>query len=165
MFTTIDGFVSEWNQECRMTLEVMNALTDASLSQSIREDRRTLGQLAWHLVKSPQFMAQCGLAFEGPSEDEAIQRSAAAIADEYRRIGERLVHAVQTQWQDEDLAKSQVLFGQEWQNGATLRFTLMHQAHHRGQMTVLMSQAGLRVPGLYGPTYETWVERGMTPLV
>ena len=26
-----------------------------------------------------------------------------------------------------------------------------HQNHHRGQMTVLMRQAGLTVPGVYGP--------------
>ncbi|MCC3375179.1 DinB family protein [Cohnella sp. REN36] len=165
MFTTIEGFVSEWNQEYQITLNVMNALTDASLSQAIRGDRRTLGGLAWHLVESLGYMSQCGLSYEGPAKDEAIRQSAAAIAEEYRKLGERMVQAVQTQWKDEDLARTQMLFGEEWQNGATLRFTVMHQVHHRGQMTVLMSQAGLRVPDVYGPTYDTWVERGMTPLV
>ena len=32
----------------------------------------------------------------------------------------------------------------------------MHQCHHRGQMSVLMRQAGIRVPGIYGPAREEW---------
>jgi uncharacterized damage-inducible protein DinB len=29
-------------------------------------------------------------------------------------------------------------------------------------MTVLMRQAGLKVPGIYGPSREEWVKIGMT---
>ncbi|MDG0812635.1 DinB family protein [Cohnella rhizosphaerae] len=53
--------------------------------------------------------------------------------------------------------------GQSWINGDSLRFSLTHQAHRRGQMTVLMRQAGLRPPGLYGPIYEVWIAQGMAP--
>jgi uncharacterized damage-inducible protein DinB len=28
-------------------------------------------------------------------------------------------------------------------------------------MTVLMRQAGLKVPGIYGPSYEEWLQFGM----
>jgi uncharacterized damage-inducible protein DinB len=30
----------------------------------------------------------------------------------------------------------------------------MHQTHHRAQMMVLMKQAGLKVPGVYGPSED-----------
>jgi uncharacterized damage-inducible protein DinB len=40
-------------------------------------------------------------------------------------------------------------------------FLIQHQAHHRGQMTVLMRQAGLPVPGIYGPSKEEWANFGM----
>jgi len=40
---------------------------------------------------------------------------------------------------------------------------ITHQAHHRGQMTVLMRQAGLKVPGVYGPAREEWAAMGMPP--
>jgi len=36
-----------------------------------------------------------------------------------------------------------------------------HQAHHRGQMAVLIRQAGLRVPDVYGPAREDWAQWGM----
>ena len=40
---------------------------------------------------------------------------------------------------------------------------IRHQAHHRGQMTVLMRQAGLPVPGVYGPAREEWKAYGQEP--
>jgi len=40
----------------------------------------------------------------------------------------------------------------------------LHQAHHRGQMTVLMRQAGMKVPGVYGPSKEEWSAFGMEPM-
>lgn len=38
--------------------------------------------------------------------------------------------------------------------GKFLRMLIDHQTHHRGQMTVLLRQAGLTVPGVMGPTKE-----------
>lgn len=43
------------------------------------------------------------------------------------------------------------MYGEIWARGLTLFYLITHQAHHRGQMTVLMRQAGLPVPGIYGP--------------
>jgi uncharacterized damage-inducible protein DinB len=40
---------------------------------------------------------------------------------------------------------------------------MSHEIHHRGQMTVLMRQAGLKVPGVYGPSREEWTAYGMPP--
>ena len=52
------------------------------------------------------------------------------------------------------------MYGQRWTRGFTLHALLEHQIHHRGQMTVLMRQAGLRVPGIYGPAREDWASHG-----
>jgi uncharacterized damage-inducible protein DinB len=38
---------------------------------------------------------------------------------------------------------------------------IKHIVHHRGQMTVLMRQAGVQVPGIYGPAREEWSQMGM----
>jgi uncharacterized damage-inducible protein DinB len=38
---------------------------------------------------------------------------------------------------------------------------IKHIIHHRGQMTVLMRQAGLKVPGVYGPAREEWEKIGL----
>ena len=45
-------------------------------------------------------------------------------------------------------------------NSIFLMTLINHQNHHRGQMTVLMRQAGLTVPGVYG-SKEEWAAAGM----
>ncbi|MBW5448748.1 hypothetical protein GE107_22155 [Cohnella sp. CFH 77786] len=164
MFRKIGDFAAEWNRESAITLRVLEALTDESLKREIVPGRRTLGRLAWHLVESLHYMTALGLTFEAPAEGREVPASAAAIADRYRRISAALLDAVIAQWSDESLAETQTVMGEPYENGRSLSFTLAHQAHHRGQMTVLMRQAGVRLPDLYGPTYESWIEKGMEPL-
>jgi uncharacterized damage-inducible protein DinB len=53
------------------------------------------------------------------------------------------------------------MYGDEWPRGQALSALVLHQAHHRGQMTVLMRQAGLPVVGVYGPAREEWAAMGM----
>jgi uncharacterized damage-inducible protein DinB len=46
------------------------------------------------------------------------------------------------------------MYGEHWPRGLTLQALVFHEIHHRGAMTVLMRQAGLTVPGIYGPNRE-----------
>ena len=64
-------------------------------------------------------------------------------------------------WTDENLTDGILMYGETWTKGFALTCFLMHGAHHRGQMTVLMRQAGLKVHGVYGPAKEEWAEQGM----
>lgn len=164
MFTRVEDFAAEWTGEAELTASVLDALTDDSLGQEVVEGRRTLGQIAWHLVRSLHFMTNLGLVFDAPSGGEEAPASAALIASEYRRISRDLLHAVRMQWNDEALRESVMIDKEAWPNGSSLRYVIMHQSHHRGQMTVLMRQAGLRLPDVYGPTYDSWTEKGIAPL-
>ena len=38
-----------------------------------------------------------------------------------------------------------------------------HQTHHRGQLSVLMRQAGIAPPGPYGPAKEEWSNYNAPP--
>jgi uncharacterized damage-inducible protein DinB len=53
------------------------------------------------------------------------------------------------------------MYGETWKRGQTLLYLMLHNAHHRGQITVLMRQAGLPVVGIYGPAREEWEAMGM----
>lgn len=164
MFMTIESFAEEWEREAELTDRVLNGLTDESLRWQVAADRRTLGVLAWHLVTSIHFMTSLGLDFKGVDEGAKASESAEGIAAEYRRVSGAFLEAVKTQWTNDNLRETRAIAGEEWRNGDSFRYSLMHQAHHRGQMTVLMRQAGLRPPEIYGPTYETWIDKGMAPL-
>ncbi|SDO02188.1 Uncharacterized damage-inducible protein DinB (forms a four-helix bundle) [Paenibacillus sp. yr247] len=166
MFTTIQAFVDEWKKESTATQRVLDTLTDASLNQRIAPDFRSLGQLGWHIATTVhEMLSRTGLEFAAPEGEEHAPSSAKTIADTYRTSAAGLTSAIQSQWTDAKLAESSDMYGEQWLNATTLRIFISHEIHHRGEMIVLMRQAGLRVPDIYGPTREDWLERGMVPLV
>ncbi|HEX9083062.1 MAG TPA: DinB family protein, partial [Holophagaceae bacterium] len=94
------------------------------------------------------------------TEGEPIPARLSQIAAQYGRSADALLEAL-AGWDEAELQKEDTLFGHlRWKRGETLLALLMHQAHHRGQMTVLMRQAGLKVPEFYGPTKEAWSALG-----
>ncbi|MFC5471376.1 DinB family protein [Cohnella suwonensis] len=164
MFTSINEFVKEFESESAITERVLDSLTDESLGQAVTAQHRTLGRIAWHLVLSFNYMTNLGLTYDEPLADNSAPSSAAAITGEYRRLSQSFLRAVRSQWTDESLGNAVNMFGEDWLNGASLRYSLRHEIHHRGQMTVLMRQAGLRVPDVLGSTRDDWIDRGKEPL-
>lgn len=166
MFRTIKDFVTEYTNEAKATQRVLDTLTDASLAQRITPELRSLGQIGWHIATTiHEMISRTGLTFAAPEGEEHAPSSAATIAETYRSSVAAALEAIKTQWTDAKLADRSDMYGDMWVNGLTLRIFLSHEIHHRGEMVVLMRQAGLRVPEIYGPTREDWIERGMEPLV
>ncbi|CAG7637578.1 DinB family protein [Paenibacillus allorhizosphaerae] len=162
MIHSIQEFEQSWKVESASTQKILDALTDASLSQEVSPKDRTLGRIAWHIVTSVHDMAShAGLEFDAPGQDAALPASAQVIADSYRTASAAFAEAVKKQWTDASLLEVRNMFGEQWPNGLTLSIIMSHQTHHRGQMTVLMRQAGLAVPGVYGPSREEWALMNM----
>lgn len=162
MFVSLKEFAEEWKNEAVATQRILETLTDESLQQRVAKEHFSLGQLSWHLtVAVYNIMSQTGLSIESPGKQEDMPASAKEIANAYERISNVMLEAMMTEWTDKTLEESRMMFGQEWSIQMTLRALIQHQTHHRGQMTVLMRQAGLRVPGMYGPSKEEWAEMGM----
>jgi uncharacterized damage-inducible protein DinB len=161
MFRTMEDFYQVWNQESDSTLKILDILTDESLQQRVAPGHRTLGWLAWHVTTTiHEMLARTGLEFEGP-EDEEAPASAKTIADTYRQASDAMVAAMRSKWNDNTLVLTSNMYGEDWPNSQTLWVLVTHQIHHRGQMTVLLRQAGLPVPGIYGPSQEEWSSMGM----
>ncbi len=164
MYRVIDDFMNDWKYETGATLKVLNALTDASLKQQVAPGGRTLGDLAWHLVLTLGEMGRrAGVAVEAPGEDAAPPVRSEEIISAYGRAAESVGGQVRAHWSDASLLEKIDMYGDLWSRGATLASVIRHQAHHRAQMTVLMRQAGLRVPGVYGPSREEWAQMGLPP--
>ncbi|HRO43655.1 MAG TPA: DinB family protein [Flavipsychrobacter sp.] len=156
MFHSIEEFLSIWHQESESTLKLFQLLTDASLSQKVSEEGRSLGRLANHLIESLTEMPhKLGLPIE--EEQPALETTAELVAA-YQRVNAQFIDALESNWNDDDLERETNMYGEQWKNGHTLFVIVVHQSHHRGQMTVLMRQAGLKVIGVYGPSKEEWEE-------
>ncbi len=167
MFTRPQDFRKAWAEEVQDTLKVLEAIPDQALGQSVAPGFRDLRRTAWHLVESIGGMAsEMGLRVAGPTwhedgtDGEAVPGHMSRIAAQYGRSADALLEAL-AGWDEAELQKEDTLFGHlRWKRGETLLALVMHQAHHRGQMTVLMRQAGLKVPEFYGPTKEAWATLG-----
>jgi uncharacterized damage-inducible protein DinB len=167
MYRSIDDFAAAFEQETASTLKVMRSLTDASLAQPVVPGGRTLGFLAWHITCTfAEMGGHAALQIEGPTEKThpAIPAHAAAIAAQYEQSAAALLAAVRSSWTDAQLGEKIPMYGEEWPRGLVLAILLNHQWHHRGQMTVLMRQAGVPVPGVCGPSREEWAAMGMPPM-
>jgi uncharacterized damage-inducible protein DinB len=164
MFTTLEQFCDVWKDESGLTYKVLCALTDESLAQAVTKDHRTLGRIGWHLTQSiPEMVRRTGLKVAGPDPEQPVPTSAKVIADNYSRAAASLHRELRARWTDDTLAIEDDQFGEKWKRAFTLRALVLHQAHHRGQMTVLMRQAGLRPPDIYGPAKESWAQWNMQP--
>lgn len=164
MFRTVADFIEVWRVESESTLKLLRELTDASLAQRASPDTRTLGGLAWHVSCAlGEMMTTAGLPLSHlVTEAAPAPESAAAIAEAYETGAKAVSDAVQTGWVDAQLDEAIPMYGEQWKRGFVLAILIGHQAHHRGQMTVLMRMAGLKVAGMYGPSREEWAAYGMT---
>ncbi|QIH75307.1 damage-inducible protein DinB [Macrococcoides canis] len=156
MFRSKNDFITQYRQEGETTLACIRELTDESLDQAVSELDRTLGEITWHVVQSlGGFANQAGISVEGANFDSPMPETKAEILEEAEKIINNTLVAYEASLTDENLNDDVDFFGHNLAKGALLYSNITHLAHHRGQMTVLMRQAGLRIPGIYGPSRDS----------
>lgn len=118
-------------------------------------------ELAWHIASSEIWFMNCiangEFKWEGDDRPEAI------------KTGSQI-----TAWYETEFAKSiariEALSGDHlakrvkfaiWENPLidTLSIALRHSVHHRGQLSAYLRPMGAKVPGIYGPSADTPVEK------
>lgn len=162
MFRKTIDFINDWKEESKMTLKIFKHLTDESLSTKVTPTGRSLGFLAWHISLTPgEMLTRAGLVLNSPLPHAPVPSKVSEICEVYKNVTESLLEVVGEKWKDEQLTDEVEMYGEKWTKGMTLFILVKHQTHHRGQMTVLMRQAGLIVPGAYGPAREEWAAYGM----
>lgn len=161
MFRTIQDFLTVWKEERASTVKIFSTLTDDVLSQKKNEHVRSLGRLAGHITETLREMPhRAGLSVE--YKEELLNFSSVAeMVGHYGAACDVLEKKVAAEWTDAMLDQTVPMYGEEWKRGMVLLSLVTHQAHHRAQMTVLMRLVGLKVPGVYGPSYEEWSAFGM----
>jgi len=155
MFQTMGDAVTVLRHETASTARVLAALTDKSLSHRWSERQRTIGDLAWHIVVSQrEIVGKTGLSWNAPRKTDPSPRSAAGIHSVYVDSAKAFLAALEREWTDETLAIEDEIYSERWRRGRTLFVMLLHEVHHRGQLTALMRGEGLKVPGVYGPSAD-----------
>jgi uncharacterized damage-inducible protein DinB len=104
---------------------------------------------------------KAGLFDADPLEHQPIPDSFAQIAALHQHYNMELSQTVTTRYTDAVLNEEVNMYGDMWTKGTVLKILVVHEAHHRSQMTVIMRMVNLPVPGLYGPAKEDWAAMGM----
>lgn len=164
MYTTVEDWAREYAEDSAEAQKLFDALTDESLNTRVADGHRSLGQIAWHVVQSvPEMLTAAGLKLDDSVVHQSVPASASEIAAAYRHNAAAAVQALREQWDQAELERVRDMYGMQWSGAKTLLCLIGHEAHHRGQMSVLMRQAGLVPHGVYGPHKEAWASMGLEP--
>ncbi|SEN94250.1 DinB family protein [Paenibacillus sp. OV219] len=154
MYRTKEDFVNDWSASAAGTIAVMKSITDEKMNTAIVEGHNSLSWLAWHLTGTAAIFGQiAGLQVPVVERGVRAPEHIAEIVGKYEEIN-KAYGLEANKWTDEQMLEEIQTFGSKMMRGKFLRLLIDHQTHHRGQMTVLLRQAGLTVPGVVGPTRE-----------
>ncbi|MCX6140543.1 MAG: hypothetical protein NTX15_06925 [Candidatus Kapabacteria bacterium] len=162
MFKTLADFFAVWKYESASTIKILELLTDESLAVAIYPEGRTLGRLANHLIETlTEMPKRMGLPLD---EVYPAHTSVKELVEDYKKKSEEFVASINETWTDANLSELRDMYGEPWSVSSSLHSLILHQVHHRGQMTTMMRLLGLPVTGIYGPAREEWARMGMEPL-
>lgn len=162
MYRKIEDFIKDWGYESEGTLNLFKNITNEALNKKDHENVRSIAVLTWHItITLNEMLNKAELNVTGPDEHSKPPTAIKEIIDAYESSAKSVTEQVQKQWTDKSLEEKTNMYGEEWRKGTTLSILIKHQAHHRGQLTVLMRQSGMLVPGIYGPSKEDWAKYDM----
>ena len=164
MFRKIDDFINEWKTESAATLKILDSITNNALFQKVYPEGRNLGDISNHIVLSiGKFISTAGFDSTSQEVNTDINNDICQIINNFTELSNIVIHEVQTKWNDSELSEDLNMYGELWKKGFVLESLIRHIVHHRGQMTILMRQANLKVPGVYGPSKEEWIQYDLEP--
>ena len=154
MFRRIEDFTRTWRRESVATALVLERLSDDSLRRRLDPHQRSIGEVAWHVVVSvSEILGKARIDCPGPSKRDPYPGQASHIHLAYVDVSNRVPGIVESTWGDRlDVALH--FYGSMTARGEVLAILLRHEIHHRGQLTAQMRPAGLKVPGVYGPSAD-----------
>lgn len=163
MYRRVEDFTGDFRHQAGKTLKLLRAIPEDAATRDL-SPVRSIGRLAWHLTCAIGEIARnAGIGTIAPHDDQGDVPPMADIAVAYERAAAELGALIAREWSDEMLVEEIQVYGRGWRRGDLLSMLLIHEAHHRGQLSILMRQAGVTVPGVVGPSREEWATYRMEP--
>ncbi len=143
-----------WEREYDTTLEVLALVPEGRNDQTVVPGKGwTLGELIWHICISERwFCAEVmGAKPEGENpvppdrQPDTVAEMTAAFRTSHAALMEVVASKNET-WVDEAVD----FYGNPWTRMELLNLMFRHEAHHRGQLSMLMMVAGGQPPTIYG---------------
>lgn len=166
MFRNLEDFYRVWSYESKSTLKMFQAIPSEHFKNIGSENIRSIARLAWHITESiAEMFHHAGLELDGIKDASNEPNDIDKLISEYKKSSISLIDKLKANWSDEILEEKVNMYGELWEKGIVLSVLIRHQTHHRGQLSILIRQEGLTIPGMYGPAKEEWIAMGLNPLV
>ena len=159
----LDLFLDAWDREAANTVRLLEALPPAHYDFRPDPGGRSIGELAWHLAEGDAYISFAidngTFDLQAKPPDIERPRTIEALAPGYERVHRAAADRIRKLTLD-DLERTVDFFSEHRAIRDLLwEAILFHGIHHRGQLTLLVRQAGAEVPGLYGPNREETAAR------
>jgi len=155
----LDRFIETWEREAAKTVKLLGCLPPDQYDFRPDPEGRSLGELAWHLAEGDAYMTAGVEAgeFSMSSRPPGIERprKVEELAQGYERVHRDAVARIR-KLAPEDLDRSITFMSM---GPLTIRdilwnMVLLHNIHHRGQLSLMCRLAGGKPTSVYGPTRE-----------
>ena len=159
MSTELERFIEIWEREAAKTEKLLAALPRDGYDFRPDPEGRSLGELAWHLVEAEGYGAmgieRGEFARDARPEGMTRPRTVEELAPGFARVHADALARVRN-LKPEDLDRPIVFFnGQAMPvRDILMDFILLHNVHHRAQLSQMCRGAGGQPTSLYGPTRE-----------
>jgi uncharacterized damage-inducible protein DinB len=161
-----DALLPEFDREMAGTRKVLERVPEDKLGWKPHEKSGTLGWLAAHVARLPQWASMALTTEEldisppgGEPPRPSLPTSRQQLLDWFDELSSEARNALANA-SDEDMLKGWTLLkgGEKiftMPRLAVLRsFVMNHLIHHRGQLTVYLRMNGAPLPALYGPSAD-----------
>ena len=166
MFQDTPSFIDHWRNARSRTIRVLDALPSSELEWTWAPGKFTFGDLFRHLAGIERFMYAQNVRHRPstyPGHSAALASGLEAVRAYVGRCHTEAL-AIFGSLSEADLqSKCLTPAGTPISVWKWLRAMAEHEAHHRGQLYLMASMRGLRIPPLFGLTEEEVAARSAPP--
>jgi uncharacterized damage-inducible protein DinB len=154
MRADIQRALKTWERENETTLEVFAAVPEGWNELTVVPDKGwKLGGLVWHICISERWFCADIMGArpigENPVPSDLLPATVADMSAAFQKSHASLLEILSSKdetWMDECIN----FYGDLWPRLELLHLLFRHEAHHRGQLSMLMMVAGGLPPTIYG---------------
>ncbi|HEY6138352.1 MAG TPA: DinB family protein [Thermoanaerobaculia bacterium] len=160
MKNEVDRYIEVWEREAAKTVALLESLPQDAYDFRPDPEGRSIGEMAWHLAEAEAYgsfgIEQGGFARDKRPPGIERPRTIAELKPAFERVHRDAVARVKNVGAD-DLDRTLAFFTGDPMaiRDILWEFMLLHNIHHRGQLSMMCRQAGGHPASLYGPTRET----------
>lgn len=155
-------FVDYWRGVRGRTTRVVEHIGQDDLEWTYTPNRWTMGDIARHLAGIERYMYAenvQGRPSRYPGHGRELADGVEAVRDYLRRLHSESVVIFATLGAEQLTARCETPAGTPITTWKWLRAMVEHEAHHRGQLFLMLGMRGVKLPPIYGLTEEEVKER------